>query len=127
MKVHDRIRECKWLPAALVLLCLFFFGIGFLTWSVYCLIVLLVLMPAGLCLKAADAFLASSTCALIILFSEIRIIHVLWPLPVAMALTVVFVAGRRFKFTRDGFDWIGRGNWGADRQSSLLSLGQYRE
>ena len=110
--MHNGIKECKWLGAALVLLCLFFFGISYFTRSIYCLPILFALMLVGLYLKIAYAFLVCLTCASIIFFCNIKIINGLWPLPIAMALVLVFVSGKLVKFTRGGFDWIKRGDWG---------------
>jgi len=119
--MHDRIQDHKWLPAALVLLCLFFFGVGFLTWSVYSIIVFFALMLAGWYFKSADAFLVSLTCASITFFCKIAVIHILWPLPIIMALVLVFAAGRLLKFTRGGFDWIRKGDLGP-RQIAAIAI-----
>ncbi len=120
-KAHNGIHECKWLQAALVLLCLFFFGTGFFTRPIYCLPILFALMPIGLYLKLTDAFPACVACAFIILFRNIKTVNGLWPLPIAMALVLVFVAAKLFKFTGGGFCWIRRGDFGR-RQIAVIAL-----
>ncbi len=69
-------------------------------------------MLSGLYFKLADVFLVGLICGSTALLCKIEALNGLWPLPIALALAFVLVVGKLVKFTRGGFDWIKRGNWG---------------
>jgi len=106
-----------------VLLCLICFGIDFLTRSIFCLPVLLTLTLIGLYLKRSDVFLTGLLCTLIILFSNIKLIRSLWPLPLLLALVLVFVAGKLADFTGGAFDRIKLGDFGRQQVAVVAVIG----
>ena len=73
------------------------FGIGFLTRSAYCSLILFALTLSGLYLEAADVFLVGLVCVFTASLCKIEAIDGLWPLPIVTALVLVLIIGKLFK------------------------------
>ena len=101
----------KSLNAALVLLCLFIFGLGVLPGFESCSFALFALMLIGCFYKFADVFLLGLVCGLALFLSKAQIFRGLLfpPLPLAISLAAGFVAGKALPFARGAFDWIEAG------------------
>lgn len=119
-KLRIDAQKYKRLHAALVLLCLFFFGIGVFPGFAWCSFVLFALMLTGLYLKIADLFLLGLMCGLTLLFWNIETIGRLLfpPLPIAFALAAALAAGKSLGFTEEAFGWIKTGDW--NRQQAAI-------
>lgn len=111
---------CKALRAALVLLCLFFFGLGIFPGFGRCSFVLFAFMPIGFYFRLPDVFLLGLMCGLALFLWKVETFGglLLPPFPIAISLVAGLAAGKSLGFTKGAFDWIKAGE--LDRRQAAI-------